>query len=122
MRIEGYFDSVKTANMAVERLKRSGFTGVSVDLNDANNRSRNIQTDLSGTGQASSLSGLVLGETTANRMSVNSSPLSAASPMVSGMGTFNEIAGVRCKVIADAEEGESGGIQQIIREMGGDLK
>lgn len=122
MRIEGYFESVKTANKAVEKLKQSGFTGASVDLNDTNNRSRNIQTDLSGTGQASSLSGLVLGETTANRMSVNSSPLSAASPMVSGMGTFNEIAGIRCKVTVEAGEGESTGIEQIIREMGGDLK
>ena len=48
-------------------------------------------------------------------------PLAAASPMVSGMGGFEEIADVNYKVIVNTEDNNVEKAKQIIKKMGGDL-
>ena len=48
-------------------------------------------------------------------------PLAAASPMVSGMGGFEEIADVNYKVIVNTEDNNAEKAKQIIKKMGGDL-
>lgn len=121
MKVEGYFANIKTANEAVAKLKEAGFDKAVVDINDHYIDDRNVETNLAGTEMSTSLSGLVL-ESDANGIGKGKSPLNAASPMVSGMGGFEEIADVNCKVIVNTDERASGQAKQILREMGGDLE
>ncbi|MCX7921959.1 MAG: hypothetical protein N3B21_08110 [Clostridia bacterium] len=120
MKVEGFFRSIKAANEAVEKLKNTGVNKAFVDLNDHYNEERNIETNLPGTETSTSLSGLVL-ESDAHGIARGKSPLNAASPMVSGMGGFEEIADINCKVIVEAGEQEVNKVKQIIKEMGGEL-
>ncbi|MCR4435868.1 MAG: hypothetical protein QHH06_09200 [Clostridiales bacterium] len=121
MRIEGYFGKIKAARETVEKLKELGFKEAFIDMNDHYNENRNVQTNLPGTETSVSLSGLVLGSEAYGAVR-DKAPLNAASPMVSGMGTFDEIADVNCKVVVDSGESDANKIKQIIREMGGDLE
>lgn len=121
MKIEAYFASTETANKAVEKLKASGFKDAFVDMNEHYNENRNVQTNLPGTESSVSLSGLVL-ESGAHGAQRDKAPLDAASPMVSGMGRFDEIADVNCKVIVETGEGDANKIRQILRDAGGDLE
>ncbi len=121
MKIEGYFDNSKAANKTVEKLKNLGFKEAFIDMNDHYSENRNVQTNLPGTETSGSLSGLVL-ESDAHGVVRDKGPLTAANPMVSGMGTFEEIADVNCRVVVESEEGNANKIKQIIREMGGNLE
>lgn len=120
MRVEGYFSKLKTAKETVEKLKEAGFKEASMDLNDHYNENRNVQANLPGTETSVSLSGLILGSD-AYGIERDKAPLNAANPMVSGMGTFEEIADVNCKVTVEAGEADINRIEQIIKSMGGDL-
>lgn len=117
MKIEGYFDSIKTANEAVAKLKSEGFEGAFVDINDHMNDAYS-QRGLVGSKEISSLSGAILGETN-NIGEEGSSPLSAASPMASGMGGFEEIANINCKVVVEAGDKNTENAKNIISDMGG---
>lgn len=121
MQIEGFFGKLKTANDTIEKIKGLGIKDVFLDMNDHYNEDRNVQTNLPGTETSVSLSGLVLGSG-AYGISRDKAPLNAASPMVSGMGGFEEIADVNCKVIVNLKEEDASKVKQIIREMGGDLE
>ncbi len=121
MRIESYFGNMKEANGTVEKLKTMGYKSAFIDINEGRNEDRNLQTNLAGTETAISLSDLVLEGTNAKGTSMDKSPLKAASPMVSGMGTFDEIADVKCRLVVEAGENDKDKIEQIIREAGGML-
>jgi hypothetical protein len=121
MRIEGYFSKIRTASETVQKLKESGFKEAFVDLNDHYNENRNVKTNLPGTETSVSLSGLVLGSN-AYGIERDKAPLNAASPMVSGMGNFEEIADVNCRVIVESGEGDINLIKKILQEHGGDLE
>ncbi|HEX2927865.1 MAG TPA: hypothetical protein VHP38_16680 [Ruminiclostridium sp.] len=121
MKIEAHFSNIKSAKEAAEKLKQSGFMDATVDVNQVNNNNRNLQTNITGTEPAASLSGLVLGETHRSDVSMDSSPLSAASPMVSGIGRYDEIASVKCKLAVEAAEADSEPIKRIISDMGGEF-
>ncbi|HEY9061697.1 MAG TPA: hypothetical protein VIO64_14485 [Pseudobacteroides sp.] len=121
MKIEGYFSNIKTANETVAKLKEAGFNKVVVDMNEHYRDDRNVETNLPGTETSVSLSGLVL-ESGAYGEIRDKAPLVAASPMVSGIGKFEEVADANCKVIAESNEGQEDKAKQIIRDMGGELE
>jgi hypothetical protein len=121
MKIEAHFSNIKSAVETARKLKQSGIKEVTTDINEVNNNTRNLQTNTTGTEPAASLSGLVLGETHRSGVSMDSSPLSAASPMVSGIGRYDEIASVKSKLKVEAAESDLNMIKQIITEMGGEL-
>ncbi|MEQ8156429.1 MAG: hypothetical protein ABRQ25_16380 [Clostridiaceae bacterium] len=120
MKIEGYFDSIKTANETVENLRSQGFNGAFVDINEHINNSYS-QSGLVGSKEISSLSQAVLGEGNNRGEGINS-PLAAASPMASGMGGFEEIANINCKVVVEATDGEAQNAKDIINSMGGTIE
>lgn len=120
MKIEGYFSSMKNANETAAKLKDKGFDKVFVDMNDHYIENRNVEINVPGTETAASLTGLVM-ESDAQGIGMRKGPLAAASPMVSGMGGFEEIADVSCKVVVEADESSKDRVKQVIREMGGEL-
>ncbi|MCX8129622.1 MAG: hypothetical protein N3I35_05910 [Clostridia bacterium] len=120
MKVEGYFAGIKTANEAVSKLKGEGIQKAAVDINDHYRDDRNVETNVPGTETSVSLSGLVL-ESDGHGIGKGKSPLNAASPMVSGMAGFEEIADVNCKVIVYVDEENLEKVKQIIRETGGEL-
>lgn len=121
MKIEGYFGSMKLANEAVDKLKKAGFSNAVVDANEHYRDTRNVETNLVGTESGTSLSGLIL-ESDAHGMGRGKSPLNAASPMVSGMAGFEEIADVNCRVIVEADKRRADMVKKIIKEKGGELE
>lgn len=121
MKIKGYFDDLKTANATVERLKSQGFDKSYVDANDHYIGNRDVKTDLPGTSGGESLSKLVL-DSGAQGMGSVSSPLDAANPMVSGMGSTEEITDISCCLVVDMEGGDSNLAESIILDMGGRLE
>ena len=116
MKIEGYFSSIKTANEVVEKLRSGGFKGAFVDINEHMNNAYS-QSGLVGSEDISSLSEAVLGS--GNRGERINSPLAAASPMASGMGGFEEIANINCKVVVEGNDANIGNAKNIISSMGG---
>ncbi len=119
MKIEGFFSTVKDANNAVNQLKEMGYKAF-VDINDHYIDDRNIQTNLAGTEESVSLSGLVL-ESDAVGAARDKSPLNAASPMVSGYGNFEEIADINCKIVVEANDKDSDKVKKTIQGVGGSL-
>ena len=121
MKIKGYFSNLKDANEVVEKLKSQGFKNSFVDANDHYIGNRDVKTDLAGTSGGESLADLVL-NSGANNVDRGNSPLSAASPMVSGMGSTEEITDINCCVVADMNGGDTNLAESIIVDMGGILE
>lgn len=121
MKIKGYFSNLKDANEVVEKLKSQGFKNSFVDANDHYIGNRDVKTDLAGTSGGESLADLVL-NSGANNVDRGNSPLSAASPMVSGMGSTEEITDINCCVVVDMNGGDTNLAESIIVDMGGILE
>ncbi|MDP4089896.1 MAG: hypothetical protein Q8930_11580 [Bacillota bacterium] len=122
MKVEAYFRSLKAANDAVGKLKSSGYKDSAADLNDHyifhNNPGQNRPgLDISSNSQASLVmkSGSPLDDQ-------RYGPLAAASPMVSGMGGFEEVADVNYRVTAEVDEKDEKRVRQMLNDMGGDLR
>lgn len=121
MKIEAYFTGIKNANKAVEQLKNSGFTNSVVDINDHYiDYNSGVRPILPGNEGAPNLSSMVLnsGE---NVDDPSKKPLGAASPMVSGMGGFEELTDINYKVIVNLDEKDESRAKEVIGEMGGDF-
>lgn len=121
MKIEGFFRDLKTANKAVEELKSSGFGNAAADINEHFGSGGNGKRNVPGTQSGISLAGVVTDSALAGS-ATDTAPMLAASPMVSGMGGFEEIADFNCKVIVDADETEAYEARKIIERMGGTLE
>lgn len=120
MKIESFFSGIKAANEAAEALKKVGINAV-VDINDHYTGNNNSGTNMPGThSSTNSLASYVL-SSDAPLTDPSLGPLAAASPMVSGMGGFEEIADVNYKVIVNSEGNDGEKAKQIIKKMGGDL-
>lgn len=119
MKIEAYFSGIRNANEAVEKLKIKGFNNAVVDLND-HTVNYNSEDTLKGI-TANSLSSVVInsGNTSDD---ITKRPLLAASPMASGMGSFEEITDINYKVILDIDSNDINKAKEIITSLGGDLK
>lgn len=122
MKIEGYFSGIKAANEAVEALKKVGIKDAVADINDhytgVNNPGKNNPGTDSGSG---SLSSYVL-RSDDYSSDPRLGPMVAASPMVSGMGRFEEIADVNYRVIVNTDDRNGEKVKQMINKMGGDLR
>jgi hypothetical protein len=122
MKIEAYFSGIKNANEAVQKLKNAGFNNALADINDHYVEFNNgVQPRLPGTENAPNLSSLVLSSGEHIEDS-SKKPLDAASPMVSGMGGFEEIMDVNYKVAVNIDLKDVDKAKQIISESGGDLR
>jgi hypothetical protein len=121
MKIVGYFGSIKNAHEAADKLKQEGFSEAYTDLNDHYTLNNSPESSIPGTESAPSNASLVLnyGEPINDQ---DKAPLAAASPMVSGMGDFEEITDYSYKVIVDADSNSSENAKKIITNLGGDLK
>lgn len=120
MKIEAYFSGIKNANSAVEKLKTEGFNNSVVDLND-HYVEYNSPTAKTAINETSNLSSIIMnsGELSED---VTKRPLVAASPMVSGMGSFKEITDINYKVIINLDEKDADKAKDIIKNVGGDFK
>lgn len=120
MQIEAFFSNIKSANKAVNKLKSSGFSNAYVDMNEHYIDDANAETNIPGTETSISLSALVL-ESDAHGIIRDKAPLKAADPMVSGIGRFEEIADVNCKVLVEVSDQEAKRVEQIVNDEGGQL-
>lgn len=118
MLIRGYFGEVSEANNAIEKLNEKGFNNVFLDANDYHNIDLDTHTD--NIGSATSLSSLSL-DSSGGGTDEGSSPLRAASPMVSGMGTFNEITDINYTVNVEIDNADLQEVKRIIEDTGGTL-
>lgn len=120
MKLKGYFGNLKDANEVVEKLKSKGFKNSFVDANDHYIGNRDVNIDLPGTSGGESLANLVL-NSGADSLDKGNAPLAAASPMVSGMGSTEEITDINYCVIVDMDGGDTNLAKSIIVDMGGIL-
>lgn len=120
MKIEAFFSGIKNANSAVEKLKSEGFNKSVVDLNDHYVEYNNRNDPPKAINEAETLSSLVLNSGGLSD-DVSKRPLAAASPMVSGMGGFEEITDVNYRVIVNLDEKDADKAKDIIKSAGGDL-
>lgn len=122
MKIEAYFKTIKRANDTVKELKASGFNNAFVDMRENYESDLNITTNLAGTETSGSNSGLVLkSEGHIPTDDPRKSPLEAASPMVSGLGGFEEIADYNCKVVIETDSKSAEEVKDILNKMGAKL-
>lgn len=122
MQVEAYFKSIKRANDTVNRFKVLGFNKVYSDIKDNSSTELNVRTNHAGTESSGSNSGLVLkSQGYASTDDPGKSPLEAASPMVSGMGGFEEIADFNCKVVVEVDSNNVNEVKNILSNMGGKL-
>ena len=121
MKIESYFSGIKAANEAVEALKKAGINDAVADLNDHYTGNNNPGINNPGTSSSTnSLANYVLAsDDPLGDPSLG--PLAAASPMVSGMGGFEEISDINYKVIVNTDDKNAEKAKQVITKMGGDL-
>lgn len=120
MKIEGFFSTIKNANEAVERLRQAGYNSFA-DINEHYTTNKNVETNFPGNENTPSLSDLVLRSGESSEVT-DKSPLIAASPMVSGMGDFEEVMDVNYKVVVNADENNEDAVSEIIKSSGGDLQ
>lgn len=120
MKVEAYFSGIKNANEAVDKLKSQGINAYA-DLNDHYQVNTDVRTKEVGPLSTASNSDLVLNSGTPSG-STGKSPLLAASPMVSGMGGFEEIADVNYKVIINVDSNKEGTVKNIIESLEGSMQ
>lgn len=120
MKIEAFFRGIKNANEVVSKLKNEGieaYTDINdhfqLDKNTKNSEGRLLVNPLN--------SDLVL-NSGAPRGDRDKSPMLAASPMVSGMGGFEEITDINYKVVVNADDSNEGKAKEIIKSLGGSVK
>lgn len=118
MKIISYFENIKKANEAVSKLKKVGYNAF-VDINDHYVNHIDPGTNLAGTETGQSFSGLTLGSGEDVTDDRRLGPLLAASPMASGMGGFEEVADVNCKVIVEANGNNHETAKEILSSLGG---
>jgi hypothetical protein len=121
MKIEGFFSGIKNANEAVQKLKKAGINNSYVDLNEHYMTNNNTESNLAGNSTTPSLSDLVLRSGDPSG-ATDKAPLLAASPMVSGMGGFEEIMDVNYKVVANIDESSKSEASRIIQSAGGSME
>lgn len=121
MKIEAYFTGIKKANEAVNQLKTAGFNNSVADINDHYvEYNTGLNPVLPGNENSPNLSSLVL-NSGPYAEDPSKRPLNAASPMVSGMGGFDELTDVNYKVTVNLDEDDAEKAKQIISNIGGNL-
>ncbi|ATW24317.1 hypothetical protein [Candidatus Formimonas warabiya] len=120
-KVTAYFNTFKAAQDTMDDLKNAGFSGAYLDLND---QITDMDTQINQPGTASSnnsLASLVL-KSGSPAVSFNRAPLMAANPMVSGMGDFEEIFSVRCRLIVETDRENTAQVKEIIKNREGSFE
>ena len=117
MTIKGYFSEISAANNTIKELEKAGFSGAFVDINDHYINDKNVKTNLPGTSTGASLSSLVLGSGS-DITNQGNSPLAAASPMASGMGSFDDIASINYVVSVNTNDKDTNEARKILKSGG----
>jgi hypothetical protein len=120
MKLEVFFKGIKNANEAVNKLASEGINAYA-DINDHYQINTDVRKKEYSFLPTSSNSDLVINSGTASG-SEDRSPLLAASPMVSGMGGFEEIEDINYKVIIDADPDSRKKAEEIIESLEGSLE
>lgn len=120
MTLKAYFGEISAANEAVKELKNAGFSGAFVDINDHYIGNKNTKTNSPGTSKSPNLSQLILNSGSDN-LGEGNSPLAAASPMVSGMGSFEEVSDINYVVSVNVNNENSQEARDLLKNMGGYL-
>lgn len=122
MKIAAYFSGIKNANDAAARLKSKGFNNAVVDINDHYQEfNRGTLARVPGSENAPTLSTMIL-NTDPYTEDPSKRAINAASPMVSGMGNFEEITDVNYKLSLEVNDENKENVIRMIKEMGGTLK
>lgn len=114
------FERMAEAKAAVDKLRSMGFKGAYMDMSDKMLDEYSEELNPPGTEIGTSLSALVMNSTGVPH-DASIAPLLAASPMVSGIGTFREIADQNSQLCVIAEEEKIEEIKQILRLLGGKI-
>ncbi|MEY8000037.1 hypothetical protein AB8U03_07465 [Clostridium sp. Mt-5] len=117
MRIEIYYNGIKNANNAMEKLKNAGFNNTAVDLND---NYIDLYNSNSGLGSGINFSNIINSEGSIRNSSQK--VLDSGSPMLGGFGNLREIEDTNYKVIINSDSFDSQKLKEIIRETGGQIK
>lgn len=120
MKFEAFFSGIKNANEVVNKLRSEGINAYA-DINDHYEVNTDARTKYATFLSASSNSDLVLNSGTPSE-NTDRSPMLTASPMVSGMGGFEEIADVNYKVIVDTDSNNKNKAEDIIKFLGGSME
>ncbi|WP_123052808.1 hypothetical protein [Clostridium sp. JN-1] len=119
MKIEAFFRGIKNTNEVVDKLKSEGINAYA-DINDHYQLNMGVESNKGHLLSSPTNSGLVInsGLPMEDR---DKSPLLAASPMVSGMGNFEEIEDINYRVIVDTDSSSKERAEEIIKSLGGSL-
>lgn len=120
MKFEAFFKGIKNANEAVDKLKGQGIEAYA-DINDHYQMNTDVRPKEESFLSTTSNSDLVLNAGSPDG-NTGRSPLLAASPMVSGMGDFEEIADINYKVIINADANNKQKAKEIIKSLGGTME
>lgn len=121
MKLEGFFRTIHRANETVKTLKTAGYENAFVDMREPHFANPNTDINYPGTENTPGLSSLVL-KSGDPAVEENKAPLTAANPMVSGIGNFEEITDYNCKVVVETESNRIDNAKRIITDMGGKLE
>lgn len=117
MKVVGYFNTLKKANEAIDGLRKAGFENTYLDLKEEELRDINVTRNVAGTETATSLSELVL-KSGSGGFERDKTPLTAADPMVSGMGGFDEIADFSYKVSVETSNENKIRVRNLLNGLG----
>lgn len=116
MKLEAFFTGIKNANEVVSKLKNEGINAYA-DINDHYQLNADVRHKEEGFLSTTSNSDLVI-----NSGTPDGNPMLAASPMVSGMGGFEEILDINYRVIVDTDSNKKKKAEEIIRSLGGSME
>lgn len=120
-KIRAFFERMSDAKKAAQTLKNMGYKDAQLDMIDRYNEEYSEEINFAGNENAPSLSALVL-RSRGHSFDAGKAPLMSANPMVSGMGTYEEIYDLGTQLLVSAEEGKFDEVKKIIAELGGMVK
>lgn len=120
-KVEVCFKNMLNARKAVGALKKMGYKDAHLDAMDNFFTEYSEEINSAGSENGSSLSSLVLnsGRTVDD---IGKASLIAANPMVSGIGTFEQIAdNLKVRLIVNVDEEKVDSVRQTLREYGASM-
>ncbi|MCX7710033.1 MAG: hypothetical protein N2484_09295 [Clostridia bacterium] len=118
-KIHASFSRMIDAKKALDTIKDKGLGNGYLDAVDGFFEEYSEEINFAGTQAAPSLSGLVL-RSRGNIVNIDKAPLVAANPMVSGMGTYQDLAdSVKARLTLTIDDANEKEVKALLQEMGG---